>query len=288
MQILFHLGAHCTDDGLLIRSILRNRAKLAEQGIGVPGPGRYRELLGDVSTTLRGESASDETEAMVIEAICDDDTAERIVLSNENFLCRPGVVLAQDGLYPKAHKSAWLRESLPSHEVEFALAIRNPATFVPEIVSRSSEAADALEGISLGDLVWSDVVADIAAANPGAPLIVWCHEDTPFIWSEVIRELTGHDPLVELDGEFDMLETIISDDGMSRLRDFLHARGVTSQLKRRRAVSAFLEAHAISEAVETEIDIPGWTTDTIDALSELYEDDVRRIAQMDDVTFISP
>ena len=38
MQIVFHLGAHCTDDGLLIRSILKNRAKLAAEGIGVPGP----------------------------------------------------------------------------------------------------------------------------------------------------------------------------------------------------------------------------------------------------------
>ncbi len=288
MQILFHLGAHCTDDGLLIRSILRNRATLAEQGIGVPGPGRYRELLGDVSTTLRGEPASEDTEAMVLEAIRDDDTAERIVLSNENFLCRPGVVLAQDGLYPKANKSAWLRESLPSHDVEFALAIRNPATFVPELVNRSSDAAEALDGLSLGDLVWSDVIADINAANPTSQIIVWCHEDTPFIWSEVMRELTGHDPFTELNGEFDMLETIISTDGMTRLRDFLDARGVTSQIKRRRAVSAFLEAHAISEAVETEISIPGWTTDTVDALSELYEEDVRRISQMEHVTFIAP
>ncbi len=288
MQILFHLGAHCTDDGLLIRSILRNRAKLAEHGIGVPGPGRYRELLGDVSTTLRGDVASDETEAMVIEAIRDDDTAERIVLSNENFLCRLGVVLANDGLYPKANKSAWLRQCLPSHDVEFALAIRNPATFVPEIINRSTDAAEALNGISLGDLVWSDVIDDIVTANPDAPILVWCHEDTPFIWSELMREMTGHDPLIELDGEFDMLETIISDDGMSRLRDFLDARGVTSQLKRRRAVSAFLEAHAITEAVETEIDIPGWTSDTVDALSELYEEDVRRIAKMEHVTFVEP
>ena len=288
MQIVFHLGAHCTDGGLLIRSILRNRGPLAEQGICVPGPGRYRELLGDVSTTLRGEMASEDTEAMVIDAICDDDTAERVVLSNENFLCRPGVALAKDGLYPKATKSAWLRGALPSHEVEFALSIRNPATFVPELVGRSQEAAETLEGISLGDLMWSDVIDDIATANPDARITVWCHEDTPFIWSEIMQELTDHDPFIQLDGEFDMLETIIAPDGMARLRDFLDARGVTSQIKRRRAVSAFLEAHAISEAVEAEIDIPGWTSDTVDVLTELYEDDVARIAAMEHVTFISP
>lgn len=288
MQILFHLGAHCTDEGLLIRSILRNRATLAKEGICVPGPGRYRELLGDVSTTLRGEPASEDTEAMVLEAILDDDTAERIVLSNQNFLCRPGVVLAEDGLYPKAEKSSWLRKCLPSHDVEFALAIRNPATFVPELVQSSDDAAAALERISLGDLLWSEVIADIQSSNPAAPMIVWCHEDTPFIWSEIMCEVTGHDPYTQLDGEFDMLETIITADGMQRLRDFLDARNVVDEIKRRRAVSAFLEAHAIEDAVEAEIDIPGWTSDTVEALTELYEEDVARISRMENLTFISP
>ena len=288
MQILFHLGAHFTDNGLLIRSILRNRAALAEQGIGVPGPGRYRELLGDISTKLRGATADEDTEAMVLEAICDDDSADRIILSSENFLCRPGKVLAEDGLYPKAQKAAWLRACLPSHAVEFALAIRNPATFLPELVKNSTEAAETLENVSLGDLFWSDVIDDIRTSSPDTPLYVWCHEDTPFIWSEIMQELTAHDPFIELSGEFDMLETIISDDGMKRLEEFLEARGVTSQIKRRRAVSAFLEAHAIIEKVETEIDIPGWTSDTVDVLTELYEDDVTRISKMDGVTFISP
>ena len=36
MEILFHLGAHCTDGGLLIKSILRNRATLSREG--------YKEL----------------------------------------------------------------------------------------------------------------------------------------------------------------------------------------------------------------------------------------------------
>ncbi|MDA9865511.1 hypothetical protein N9C96_02420 [bacterium] len=288
MQILFHLGAHCTDNGLLIRSILRNRAKLAEDGIGVPGPGRYRELLGDASTTLRGELASEETEAMVVEAIRDDDTADRIVLSNENFLCRPSVVLGSDGLYPKAAKSSWLRNCLPSHNVEFALAVRNPATFVPEVIKHSDDPAAVLESVLLDDLLWSEVIADIQIGNPDAPIIAWCHEDTPFIWSEVMRELTGHDPFIELDGEFDMLETIIAPDGMQRLRDFLKARDVKNQIKRRRAVSAFLEAHAIEEKVEAEIDLPGWTSETIERLTERYEEDVATIMRMENVTFITP
>ena len=287
MQIIFHLGAHCTDGGLLLRSILRNRAALAQEGGLVPGPSRYRELLGDISTTLRGEAADQDTEAMVLEAICDDDTADRIVLSNENFLCRAPVALDQNRLYPKAVNSAWLRNCLPSHDVEFAIAIRNPATFLPDI-AKLTGAQDAFDELSLGDMLWSEVLHDIHAANPDARMLVWSHEDTPFIWSEVVREITGLDPMIKLEGEFDMLETIMSPDGMTRLAEFVGAHEGMTQSNRRRAVAAFLGAHAISDAIEEEIDLPGWTDATVAGLTELYEEDVVSIQRIPNVTFIEP
>ncbi|MXQ06776.1 hypothetical protein GQ651_02840 [Alphaproteobacteria bacterium GH1-50] len=290
MQILFHLGAHCTDDGLLIRSILRNRARLAEEGIVVPGPGRYRELIGDVSTKLRGAPASAETETLLIETIRDDESADRIVLSSENFLCRDKVALGPDGLYPKADKAAWLRACFPSHEVGFALAVRNPATFIPDLVARHAETPEArgaaLAGVALEQLLWSDVVARIAGAVPGAPITVWCHEDTPFLWSEIMRDLTQHDPFTALDGALDMAERIITPDGLSRLSEFLSTRADLTENRRRTAIAAFLEAHAVSEAVETVIDIPGWTEETVADLTELYEMDVARIRTIPGVTFL--
>lgn len=292
MEIIFHLGAHCTDENLLIRSILRNRTALEAAGIMVPGPLRYRELIGETSTRLRGDHAPGDTENMILAAICRDKSAHRIVLSNENFLCRSDVALGPDGLYPKAHKSAWLRQCLPSHEVEFALAIRNPAGFIPDLLSGRGGPAPGQDllaaGVWLDDMIWSDTVARIAEANPECRIVVWCHEDTPFIWSEVMRELTGHDTFAPLEGEFDMLETIMTEDGMVRLTEFLAARDVQNQVKRRRAISAFLEAHAVADEIEEEIDLPGWTEETIQTLTELYEDDVSRISRMPEVTFISP
>lgn len=117
---------------------------------------------------------------------------------------------------------------------------------------------------------------------------VFAGAETPFIWSEIIREITGHDPFTELDGEFDMLETIMTEDGFERLQEFLASRGVSDQYKRRRAVAAFLEAHVIEDRVEEEIDLPGWTGETIEMLTEIYEEDVGRIAAMPNVTLISP
>lgn len=288
MQIVFHLGAHGTDGGLLIRSILRNRARLSAEGICVPGPARYRELLGQTSTRLRGDAADAETEGLIVDAICDDPSAERIVLSSESFLCRASMAIGTDGLYPKADKSAWLASCLPNHQASFALGIRNPASFLPEMARSLPDGAALPDEIILDSLLWSDVVADIGAANPGADIYVWCHEDTPFIWSEIIREVTAHDPFTELDGEFDMLETIMTEDGLERLQEFLESRGVSDQFKRRRAVAAFLEAHVIEDKVEEEIDLPGWTSETIEMLTEIYEEDVARIAGLPHVTLISP
>lgn len=290
MDILFHLGAHCTDGGLLIRSILRNRAALATDGIVVPGPGRYRELMGSVSTTLRGDPASTDTEAMLIEAVSDDDTAERIILSNENFLCRSLAAVGADGLYPKVEKSAWLRQCFPSHNVEFALALRNPATFVPALLATLPEEdrAEMLGTLDLDQLSWADVVAEMIEANPETPLILWRHEDTPYIWSEIIRETTTHDPYLQITGSHDMVNHILSPEGMARFQTFLADHPDITETRRRKTISAFLEANAAPDTSETGIELPGWTVETIADLTAAYEDDVDRIKAMPRVTFLAP
>lgn len=292
MNILFHLGLHCTDGGLLIRSILQNRAQLASDGIAVPGPLRYRELLGEVSTQLRGDPAPPETEALILDAIAPLPGTERVILSSDNFLCRSDMALGPDCLYPKAGKSAWLARCLPSHEVEFALALRNPACLLPDLVAGRGGPAPArdllADGIWAEDLRWSDVIERIAEANPGARIVAWCHEDTPFLWSEIQHELTGCDATHALEGALDMAETIMTPEGFARLSDFLDSRDVTTEVKRRRAVAAFLATHAIGDRIEAEIDLPGWTDKTVETLTGMYEDDVGRIAAMSRVTFLAP
>ena len=55
MRIVYHLGAHCTDDERLLRCLLKNRDLLAKQGIVVPGPTRYRTLLRETAVALKGQ-----------------------------------------------------------------------------------------------------------------------------------------------------------------------------------------------------------------------------------------
>ena len=45
MQVILHAGAHCTDEGRLLKTIFKNRAPFQERGIALPRPRHYRQLL---------------------------------------------------------------------------------------------------------------------------------------------------------------------------------------------------------------------------------------------------
>ena len=73
-----------------------------------------------------------------------------------------------------------------------------------------------------------------------------------------------------------------------RLTEFVAAQDTMTQPRRRRAVAAFLEAHALRDQIETEIDLPGWTLDLVDVLSEFYDQDIAEVAALPGVTHIAP
>lgn len=285
MQVLFHLGAHHTDEGLLLRSILKNRGTLAKQNILVPGPSRYRDLIETVSQRLTGSEANTDTEDILLEAIGDPAHAERVVLSNENFLGPQEAALSDEGLYPLAERSSWLRKCLPSHDVEFALALRNPVTLVPRLLRAKPTPPWNNLFPSLKTLSWLDVIVEIITLNPDTPLIIWCHEDTPFIWSELMQELTAHDPATHMEGTDDMLEQTMSAAGLAKLKHFLQSQGHTTRSQRAHAIGAFLEAHAIQDLEEV-VEVPGWTAETVEHVTARYDEDVAVISKFANVTLV--
>lgn len=290
MRIVYHLGAHCTDEERLLRCLLKNRQPLAEAGIVVPGPTRYRALLRDTAITLKGQPASRDTQAMVLEQIMDEDRADRLILSWDNFLSFPQWVL-KDQLYPAAaERVRAFTRIFPEAEAEFHLAIRNPATFLPDLFAKQRDKTYE-QFMAEADpmlLHWSDVIADVIAENPDVPFTVWCDEDTPLIWPEVLRAVSGHPEGMELEDADDLLASIMSPDGMVRLKAYLESHAPQSVVQRRRIVAAFLDKFALPEKVEMEWELPGWTEDTVAALTNAYLADVAQIRAMPGVTFIAP
>ena len=259
----------------------------------MPGPGRYRKTVVRAAQKLRGAQASGESRDVLLDAIVDDDSTQRVVLSHENFICVPGRVFENGLLYDKAeYKPLWLRQLFPGLQVEFFIGIRNPATFIPAVFRHPGQETrdfeNFLDGVNLEQVRWSDVILAIRETNPDCPLTVWCNEDTPLIWPQVIQEVSGHDPQIRVNGGFDVLGTIMKKEGMKRLRTYLGTHPPQNEIQRRRILVAFLDKYALEDEVEEELDVPGWTEALVASLTQIYEDDLDEIGRMPGVNFISP
>jgi len=290
MRIVYHLGAHCTDDERLLKCLLKNRSLLAAEGIVVPGPARYRNLIRDTSISLNGAAASRDTQALVLDQIMDEDVAARLILSWDCFLAFPQWVL-RGALYPTGgDRLRAITQIFPEIEAEFHLAIRNPATFLPALLQkqRGKSYEAFIEGTSPIALRWSDLIENILSHNPGVALTVWCDEDTPLIWPEVLQAVSGHAPGTALEDSDALLAAILTPEGFRRMNDYLGSHPPQDVTQRRRIVTAFLDKFARPEQIETEIDLPGWSADLVEALTRQYEQDAALIARMPGVTFLAP
>jgi hypothetical protein len=292
MHVVFHLGVHCTDEDRLLRALLRNRGPLAAEGVAVPGPARYRTLIRDTLQSLKGEVASAETQAHVLDQVLEGgaEGVRRLVLSSDSFIAYPQWAI-RGAFYPNAgQRLRAMADVFPDHSAEFHLAIRNPASLLPALLAkqRDRSLSEVLEGTDPLLLRWSDMVAGIRRANPGTPLIVWCDEDTPLLWPEILRGLSGHSEGFEMDGADEFLASLMTDEGMARLRLCLAGRPDIDALQRRAIVSDFLDRFALPERMEVEVDLPGWTGDYVSALSRAYDMDVARLARMEGVSLMLP
>lgn len=291
MQVVYHLGVHCTDEDRLLKCLLKNKGVLSKQGVVVPGPSRFRNVLRDTLHSLRGGPASAEMQEAMLDAMMDEDQARRLVISRQGFLAAPEKALDMNLFYSDAgEKVAALANLFPQAETEFFIAVRNPATFIPALFSRSNEKdfKGFVTGIDLHSLRWSEMIARIHAAVPHAGLTVWCNEDTPLIWTEILHELAGCTPDTTLEGAYDFLGTIMTRGGMQRMLSYMETHPPQNEMQRRRVVAAFLDKFALDDEVEIELDVPGWTEALVEELTEAYEEDCFAIERMEGVRFLSP
>ncbi|WP_127903322.1 hypothetical protein [Solirhodobacter olei] len=291
MNIVYHLGLHCTDEHRLETCLRQNAPALAAQGIVIPDPKVCGPILRNVVNAMQGAPSSPQTEETILDAVMIQDEAARLVFSNEAFLCVRAHVLGRGRLYPNAGgKVSALANLLPSCAAEMAFAIRNPATFLPALYQSGRwESFEAfLSGADPLALSWAEMVGRIRAERPDVPLTVWCDEDTPLIWPEVLRAVAGAAPGTALAGEGARLAGLMSPEGAARLADYLAARPAMPPAQRHRAVAAFLDKYALEGALEMELDLPGWTGALIEDLSRRYDADVEEIAAMEGVRLITP
>ncbi len=292
MQIVFHIGAHYTDEDLLLKSLLQNTKTLSKHDILVPKPDSYRGVLRDTLVSLRGKPATEEMQDVVLDTILGDAEGDRIVFSYESFICGAPQIFHEGKYYGKmGMKAQWLRNLFTDFEVEFCIGLRDPATHIPTMFHRHQGENDFTawrQRIDMNSLSWKRVLVELGQAVPDAPITAWCNEDTPLIWPEVLQSVCDHPLELKLKGDDALLKTIMSAEGMTRMQTYMESHPPRSVQQRRRIVTAFLDKFALEEEMEDEIDLPGWSAKIMDILSARYEQDIDAIASMPNVRAILP
>ena len=291
MQLVLHTGVHYTEEDRLLKCLLHNKDTFAKRGIAVPGPSSFRGLFRDTLNAMHKEPVGPDARDVLLDAALDDASADRLILSDPNFFRTPATAVMKGQLYPDAPKRMMhMAEVFPDDDLEIFMAIRNPASLVPILFDKAMDQKDAAFWGALGplDLRWSETLSLIRQAAPEIPITVWCNEDLPLIWSQVIREIAGLEIHEKITGGFDLLATIMSKEGMQRFRTYLDTHPEMSEMQKRRVIAAFLDKFAIDDEIEEELDMPGWTEELVDEMSEIYDDDIAAIQRIPGVTMITP
>ncbi len=289
MQIVYHVGAHGSDQTKLVRTLLRNREGLLRHGVEIPAPNRYFGVFGEAITSLNGGEASVEMQQILLDMLVDHEDSQRLVLSQSMFLGTPQRALSKTGLYPLSpRRLRGLSNLFPDSVVEFHLAVVHPATQVAQLVARNKGDYDGIvNGADPRNLRWAPAVRAMLEAVPDREFVIWAQEDLPFTWPEVLRRIAGVGTEVPLIGEDTVLAELLSPDILHELQAHLLANPALTIRARRDLVEQALAAGSMATAMETDIALPGWSQDLIDELSDIYAADLAELAAISGVEFIS-
>lgn len=291
MKIAYHIGTYGTDEDLLLRILLANRAALSARGVLVPAPSRYRRVIIESLRNLGGVPPSPAMQAALLDVIMDEDHADRLILSGEQFLGPPTRALGPIGLFPYARRSAAeLVNLFPDHDCEFHLALRHPAAFLTALLPRLSDPRyeRMMDGLHPHRLRWSEAVRRFLDGADGRRLVVWCHEDAPLILPEVARRLADVGTDLAIHGTGQLLTRLLRPEGIALLEAAMRDDPPATVGARRELVAQALTRFARPEEVERAVMFPGWDDIMMEDLDDIYDDDVADIAAMPGVEFIAP
>lgn len=200
-RITLIAGAHKTASSHLQQSLMEAEARLGAHGIALVPPKTMRRDLAPLWQLLR-----DGTSPEILRAAAEGflalhgGTAGHLVLMDENALGSTDarMLFRKRRLYPWAHhRLGWLMALFEGHELEIALAVRHPASFLPSCWSESLHHGpyrsfrDYIESARPARLRWSDLVARIHQQIPEAGLRLWTYEDYTALGPALFSHLLG-------------------------------------------------------------------------------------------------
>lgn len=291
MQVVLHAGAHFTDDDRLIGCLLRNAETLKDVGVYAPDPRTFRRALRSTLHDALYQGLRQDGIDTVHDSLAIDPSVTRLILSNHSFFGTPKMAVGRGLFYPAAEaRLDVLRDIFAESSVELFLGLRNPATWLPALFANAParDFSTFLSEFEPEEFRWSETIIHLRHRFPDMPITLWCNEDSPVLWGQILREMSGLGANLTLEGEFDLLKEIITDEGRTRFDSFISKRNQLNDAQKQRVVQAFLETFVKVEEIEVELDLPGWDTARVETLTAAYDADVDALSQMPDITVLTP
>ena len=291
MKIVLHAGAHATDEGRLYRCLSQNRDLLAKHGTEIPEPSDYQNLIRDVLHGAWQAGISEDTRDVLLDAILKDDTPERLILTNQRFFGTAKMAAYGGILYETAEtRLGFYQRMFLGDQIELFMGMCNPATFLPQLLAATQFTTmdQFLCDKSPLDIRWSDLIRRMREAAPNIGITIWCNEDTPLIWGRIMREMAGMKPGQPMKGAYSMMREIMRPEGMKRFKAYLTEKTGLSEAQKCHVAAAFLEKYAVEDALDHEIDVPGWSHEMVERMTEIYDEDMAVISRIPNVNLITP
>lgn len=276
-----------TDGDHLWRSLVQNADTLRAQGIELCENAINEPILSEALAALKGGTASAEMEEIILDALVEGDSTRRLVMSRPGFLGATGGALSVEGMMSYAGaKMLNLANTMPNVQAEFFMGLKNPVTLINQLVARNPEVNAPLAARhDPAGRRWVPTLRRAVQALRGRRLVVWCHEDMPLIYPEVLRRLAGVADDMPLKGTTRLLGTLLTEAGVKALRGNPIPQADIDA--RRAAVEALLAEHARPDRLRVEIVVPGWTPGLVAEMTDAYYRDIAEIAALPGVEFIT-
>lgn len=291
LEVCCHLGGHCAEGPKLQNSLLKNRFIQQKRGILILEPKTYQKQLNTLSRNRNFiDFNPDLNLGLQAETEIADASPTKLVLTSERYFGLLRKTLLKGCFYSNAVESIRnLTALFPDSEISIHFIIRNPATFIPALLQRStkSDLLDLTDGTNPLEYRWSELFQRISMQFPKINFTVCCYEDLPLLWGEFIRDMISVPIDQKIKGAFDLIDQCMTQEGMTRLRQYFKLHPNFNELQKRRVISAFFEKFAIDDMLFEEVTIHGWDQNLLDLLSEIYEDDIVSISKIPNVTLLS-
>ncbi len=291
MQLVFHTGAHATDERLLLKCLTSNKEMLQKHGVILPRLGHYRPVFRKAFDTIGSEAPPNSVKNDLLEAMLEGNQADRVVLSHVQFFGTHSAAIGNGRFYPLAGpRMAFLTSTFSDDQVEWFMGLRNPGSFIPKILMALPEKqrAEIIADTDLSTLSWADMVTQVREMAPSVKITLWCNEDTPLIWGEILCAMGGLKPGTPIRDEFSLLASLLSDSGKQELLALVRQNPGPMTPELTEQIADTYARHAQEDMLEEELGLPDWTEDVVEAFSELYSQDIAQIEAMPGVHFIKP